>query len=64
MASVPTEAFSSSIVDTVQVPLFAANGLILILNFFPGSSSPSPSDSLEEQTILTFEAGEFCYGIP
>lgn len=53
MASVPTEAFSSSTVDTV--PLSGARGLILILNFFPGSSSPS--DSLDEKNILALAGG-------
>lgn len=53
MASVPTEAFSSSTVDTV--PLSGARGLILILNFFPGSSSPS--DSLDEKNVLALAGG-------
>lgn len=53
MARVPTEAFNSSTVDTV--PLSGARGLILILNFFPGSSSPS--DSLEEKKVLALAGG-------
>lgn len=53
MARVPTEAFSSSTVDTVA--LSGARGLILILNFFPGSSSPS--DSLDEKNVLALTGG-------
>lgn len=54
MAKVPTEAFSSSMVG--NVPLSGARGLILILNFFPRSSSPS--DSLDEQKVLVLWVGE------
>ena len=49
IAKVPTEAFSSSMVGTEQLELSEGRGLILILNFFRWSSSPS--DSLEETAL-------------